>query len=66
MKVTKCLNEYLVVVYCDNNRLGAYTLFAEDYDTVWSMASARLNDNESSFRLVLKGTVVFTDEMLGV
>ena len=60
----KVLNEYLVVVYCDNNRLGAYTLYAEDYETVHSMAFARLNDNESSFRLVLKGSTVFTDDML--
>ena len=59
------MNEYLVVVYCDNNRLGAYTLFAEDYETVHSMAMERLNGNESTFKLVLKGTVVFTDEMLG-
>ena len=60
----KVLNEYLVVVYCDNNRLGAYTLYAEDYDTVSSMAFARLNDNEKTFTLVLKGSTVFTDDML--
>ena len=60
----KVLNEYLVIVYCDNNRLGAYTLYAEDYETVHSMAFARLNDNESTFQLVLKGTTVFTDDML--
>ena len=62
----KTLNEYLVVVYCDNNRVGAYTLYAEDYDTVHSMAFERLNDNESTFQLVLKGTVLFDKEMLGV
>ena len=65
MKVLKTLNEYLVIVYNKDNRMGAYTLFAEDYETVWSMAWARLNDNESSFELVLRGTVVFTSEMLG-
>ena len=62
----KVLNEYLVVVYNKDNRMGAYTLFAEDYETVHSMAFARLNDNESTFQLVLKGTVVFDKEMLGV
>ena len=60
----KVLNEYLVVVYDNHNRLGAYTLFAEDYETVSSMAFARLNDNESTFQLVLKGTTVFDDNML--
>ena len=62
----KVLNEYLVIVYCDNNRLGAYTLYAEDYETVHNMALSRLNDNESTFQLVLKGTVLFDKEMLGV
>ena len=61
----KVLNEYLVVVYNNHNRMGAYTLFAEDYDTVSSMAFERLNGNESTFKLVLKGTVVFDKEMLG-
>ena len=60
----KVLNEYLVVVYCDNKRLGAYTLYAEDYETVHNMAFARLNDNEKTFTLVLKGSTVFTDDML--
>ena len=62
----KVLKEYLVTVYeydVFGVRLGAYTLYGENYDEVLNKANDRLNTNEV-LTLTYKGESVFEDWML--
>lgn len=53
------LNEYLVTVFdTDNNRLGAYTLYARNTTEVMNMWHERKGANEYSVELKMTATGV--------